>query len=130
MRILLDTCGILWSVLEPESLSTRAKQVLEDGETEVFVSPLSCAEIACLAERGRIELTQHWKPWFNHFVEENGWQLIDIDLDIIQEAYSLPGDFHQDPADRILTATARRRDLSIVTGDRKLIDYPHVETVW
>ena len=130
MRVLLDTCAILWSVLEPEALTPRARQVLTDRLTQVHVSPLSCAEIACLAERGRIELTQHWKPWYNHFIQLNGWQLIDIDLAIIQEAYSLPGDFHQDPADRILTATARLGGLAIVTGDPRLLAYPHVETVW
>lgn len=130
MQVLLDTCAILWSVLEPKELTPRARQVLTDSQTEVYVSPLSCAEIACLAERGRIELAQHWKPWYNHFIQHNGWQQIDIDLAIVQEAYSLPGDFHQDPADRILTATARLRHLAIVTGDRRLLAYPHVETVW
>ena len=130
MEVLLDTCGILWSVLEPENLSQRAREVLADDNTEVSVSPLSCAEIACLVERGRVELDQHWKPWFNHFIRHNDWQVIDVDLSIIQEAYSLPGDFHRDPADRILTATARVRGLGIITGDSKLIAYPHVETIW
>ena len=130
MEVLLDTCGILWSVLEPENLSQRAREVLADDNTEVSVSPLSCAEIACLVERGRVELDQHWKPWFNHFIRHNDWQVIDVDLSIIQEAYSLPGDFHRDPADRILTATARVRGLGIITGDSKLISYPHVETIW
>lgn len=129
MQVLLDTCGILWSILEPEKLTSRTREVLTQSETEVFVSPLSCAEIACLVERGRIELNQHWKPWFNHFTRLNDWQFIDIDLSIIQEAYSLPGDFHKDPADRILTATARLHGLSIITGDRKLLAYPHVETI-
>lgn len=130
MRILLDTCAILWGILEPECLGERARQVMSAHDTEVYVSPLSCAEIACLVERGRVALGRHWKPWFNHFVALNAWNLVDIDLRIVQEAYSLPDRFHQDPADRILTATARVHDLALVTGDRKLLDYPHVVTVW
>ena len=74
-------------------------------------------------------MDRHWKPWFNHFIDMNGWRLLDIDLTVVQEAYSLPGEFHQDPADRILAATARIHRLALVTGDRKLIDYPHVTTI-
>jgi PIN domain nuclease of toxin-antitoxin system len=116
VRLLLDTCAILWSVSEPESLSAVARDALLRPDAVVHVSPISCAEIACLAERGRIALDRHWKTWFNHFAAENGWQSVDIDLAIVQEAYSLPGTFHADPADRILTATARRRDLALCTG--------------
>lgn len=49
--------------------------------------------------------------------------------DTMREAYSLPGHFHQDPADRIMVATARKHDLTILTGDRKIIDYPHVKSL-
>jgi len=48
----------------------------------------------------------------------------------MEEAYSLPGSFHADPADRILTATARLEDLVLLTTDRKLLDYPHLEARW
>ena len=47
----------------------------------MHISVISCAEIVCLAERGQIRLDEHWKVWFN--------DVIDIDVDIIQEAYSL-----------------------------------------
>ncbi|WP_248277766.1 hypothetical protein [Brasilonema sp. UFV-L1] len=42
----------------------------------------------------------------------------------------LPGDFHKDPADRILVAIARRYGIPLVTCDIKIIDYPHVQTIW
>lgn len=130
MTLLLDTCAILWAVSEPEALSEAAREALVRPDAAVHVSPISCAEIACLAERGRIALDRHWKTWFNYFAALNGWRAIDIDLSIVQEAYSLPGHFHSDPADRILTATARRFGMRLVTADRKLLDYPHVDTLW
>jgi len=130
MKVLLDTCALLYAVSEEDRLSVVAKEVLTADDTEVFISPISCAEIACLSERERIMLDRHWKPWFNHFVSLNGWEILSIDLKVVQEAFSLPGAFHPDPADRILTATARIFDLSILTEDRKLLDYPHVNTVW
>ncbi|MDD2598097.1 MAG: type II toxin-antitoxin system VapC family toxin [Kiritimatiellae bacterium] len=129
MRVLLDTCAILWAIAMPEKLSEKTIRILEDEETEVFVSPISCAEIACLQERGRIELDRHWKSWFDYYIRLNGWSVIDITLPIIQDAFALPTPFHADPADRIITATARNRSMKLVTGDLKLIAYPFVETM-
>jgi PIN domain nuclease of toxin-antitoxin system len=130
MKILLDTCSVIWAVSAPSSLSGAAVSVLSAEDTEVHVSPISCAEIACLSDRGRIELNRHWKPWFNENVALNQWKVLDITLAVIQEAYSLPGEFHQDPADRILAATARLHGLTILTADKRLLSYPHVPTLW
>ncbi|MBN1961464.1 MAG: PIN domain-containing protein [Deltaproteobacteria bacterium] len=67
--------------------------------------------------------------WFRFFIELNGWEVLPIDLEIIEEAYSLPGQFHADPADRIIVATARQKKLIVVTGDKKIIEYPHVDVL-
>lgn len=130
MKVLLDTCAILWAVLEPEKLSKAAKQVLEANATQIFISPISATEVACGAERGRISLNMHWKSWLRTYINLNGWGILPIDMAIAEEAYSLPNPFHADPADRILAATARIHRIGLVTGDRKLIDNPHVDTVW
>jgi PIN domain nuclease of toxin-antitoxin system len=42
----------------------------------------------------------------------------------------LPGTFHKDPSDRIIIAMARRYDVPLITRDQKILDYPHVETIW
>jgi PIN domain nuclease of toxin-antitoxin system len=94
------------------------------------VSAISYAEIACLVERRRIVIDRHWKLWFNKAIADNAWNVLDIDLDVIQEAYSLPGEFHRDPADRIITGTARLQNLTVLTADAKILDYPHVQSIW
>lgn len=99
--------------------------MLESDDSEISVSPISSAE-----SRGRIKLNRHWKIWFRHYIELNKWDLIDINLDIIEEAYSLPEFSHNDPVDRIITATARLHNCTLMTADKKLLDYPHVTTVW
>lgn len=130
MKILLDTCCIIWSVSSPENLSRKAATLLQSENSEIFVSPISAAEIACASERRRIMIDRHWKKWFRHYLDLNGWQIENIDLHIIEEAYSLPENFHADPADRIIAATARLRNYSVLTADRKILDYPHVESIW
>lgn len=129
MKLLLDTCAVLWCVASPEKLSKHTRDILTLSASEVAVSTISCAEIACGVERKRILLDRHWKKWFRHFTELNDWNCIPIDLDIIEEAYSLPEVFHQDPADRIIVATARVYDMTVITGDRKILDYPHVNSL-
>ncbi len=130
MNVVLDTCAIIWAVAEPARLPAKVKTILTAAETELYVSPISCAELACAVDRGKVTLDLHWRSWFRYYVEQNGWSTIDINLNIIEEAYSLPEPFHRDPADRIIVATARRLDCPIVTADKKIIEYPHVETMW
>lgn len=56
--------------------------------------------------------------------------MIGICCKVNYEAYSLPDSFHQDPADRIITATARIHDLTLLTAGKKILAYPHVTTAW
>jgi PIN domain nuclease of toxin-antitoxin system len=130
MNLILDTCAIIWAVSDEARLPAACRSALVAADSRIFVSPISAAEIACAIERGRLKLDRHWKRWFRHFVEMNGWEIMPIDLDIIEEAFSLPGEFHADPADRIIVATARRHALVTVTADKKILDYPHVNVLW
>ncbi|MBI3072526.1 MAG: type II toxin-antitoxin system VapC family toxin [Deltaproteobacteria bacterium] len=130
IAVVLDTCAIVWAVAEPKKLSQAARKLLEAKDTETFVSPISCAEVACAVARKKLALDRHWKFWFRHYVESNGWGVLPIDLDIIEEAYALPSPMHADPADRILVATARLHDCALLTADRALLAYPHVRAVW
>ena len=101
-----------------------------DEGAEIHVSVISAAEIACVVERGRIVIDRHWKKWFRHYVNLNEWRVDSINLDIMEEAYSLPETFHADPADRIITATARLKNYTLLTTDRKILTYPHVNAIW
>ncbi len=130
MKVLLDTCAIIWAIALPRELSARARSVLQDPETEVFYCPLSCAEVAWAVARKRIVLDRHWKLWFRHYVDMSGWECVPVDLDIVEEAYSLAEPFHADPVDRLLVATARMHGLHLITADEKILAYPHVRTLW
>ncbi|MCC5842990.1 MAG: type II toxin-antitoxin system VapC family toxin [Verrucomicrobia bacterium] len=129
MNVLLDTCAILHLSIAAPCVTAATHKILADAES-VFLSPISTAELACLQERGRIQLPMHWKPWLRAAIAENGWEISPISLDIMEEAYSLPGTFHSDPADRVLTATARLERLLLLTTDQKILEYPHVISGW
>ena len=69
------------------------------------------------------------EEWFEIALAQLGIILISITPKIVVEAQTLPGDFHKDPADRIIVATARVLDTSLVTVDRKILNYSFVKTI-
>jgi PIN domain nuclease of toxin-antitoxin system len=129
MNVLLDTCAILFLSLDDPCVGPGTRAILEGAE-RVSISPISAAELACLQERARIELPKHWRLWLREALKRNGWDTLPITLEIMEEAWCLPGTFHADPADRILTATARKEDRLLLTTDHKIRDYPHVRADW
>ncbi|MBW2369639.1 MAG: type II toxin-antitoxin system VapC family toxin, partial [Deltaproteobacteria bacterium] len=109
---------------------STAKELLTADESEIYVSGISIAELACAVEMRRITIDRHWKKWFRYYSDLNAWMVENISLEIMEEAYSLPGVFHADPADRIITATARLNHCTILTADKKILSYPHVDSAW
>ena len=130
MTVVLDTCAIVWAIGDPARLPDTVAGILAADDTRVCVSAVSCAEIACASQRGRINIDRHWRRWFRHHVELNGWAVLPIDLDTVEEAYALPDPFHRDPADRLIVAAARGLSAPVVTADVRILDYPHVKTLW
>jgi PIN domain nuclease of toxin-antitoxin system len=53
-----------------------------------------------------------------------------MDRHIAMAAADLPGNFHQDPADRMIVATARSLSAPLVTKDKEIRSYEHVRTIW
>ena len=70
------------------------------------------------------------KRWLNSAIENSGLRVVELTPEIAMESCNLPGSFHKDPADRIIVATARIRNLTLLTKDGKILEYPHVQAVW
>jgi PIN domain nuclease of toxin-antitoxin system len=67
--------------------------------------------------------------WFEQALSYPGVQVLDITPEIAIESTQLPGEFHRDPADQLIVATARIYDCVVVTSDEKIVQYPHVGNV-
>lgn len=127
MKLLLDTCAVIFIAQEPNRLSKATRDLLVDTTNTVFTSVVTAGELACLADRKKIVLPVHWKSWFRDCVDKNGWNLLPLTIEVMEEAYSLPEPIHRDPVDRILIAAGRIEDMTVVTTDRLILDYPHVD---
>lgn len=128
--IVLDTHAWVWWVHGDEKLTPSQTGVVEDAESGVIgVSAISCWEVAKLVERGRLELPCSVEEWLDLALGYPGVRLLELSPEIAVASTRLPGDFHKDPADQIIVATARVNGCPLVTSDQRLIFYKHVETV-
>jgi PIN domain nuclease of toxin-antitoxin system len=83
-----------------------------------------------MVAKGRIQVKIDPRLWLDNAIEKTGLKIIDLSPEIALESCNLPGDFHKDPADQIIVATARIHNLKLLTKDRKILDYRHVNAFW
>ncbi|MBW6487269.1 MAG: type II toxin-antitoxin system VapC family toxin [Syntrophobacterales bacterium] len=130
--IVLDTHVWIWWVSSPSFLSETAKTVI-DGEVtkkEIFISSISVWEIAILVSRGRLKLTMSDNDWVTASEALPFLNFVPVNNSIAMKSVNLPGILHNDPADRIIIATALSLGAVLVTKDEKIRNYPHVKTAW
>lgn len=128
--IIIDTHILLWWKLEDDSLKIEYKNILEHKSTEVIgISAVSIMEIICLYDRNRINLPEIPERWIAEIMIDPKIAVIPISAQIAIDAFRLPGDFHKDPADRIIVASARILNCPILSQDSKILDYSHVQHI-
>jgi PIN domain nuclease of toxin-antitoxin system len=127
--ILLDTHIWIWWVHGAGRLSEEQRELIAAHESdEIGVCTISCWEVAKLVERGRLELPCALSEWLEKALGYPGVRLLQLTPAIAVESTRLPGEFHRDPADQIIVATARLNDWLLVTSDRKIVAYPYVRS--
>ncbi|HEX7705326.1 MAG TPA: type II toxin-antitoxin system VapC family toxin [Thermoanaerobaculia bacterium] len=125
--ILLDThVWVWWLHGDPELPAGMSATIDIQFEGGLAVSAISCWEVAKLVERKRLRLPFPIGEWMDEALEGAGIELIPLARDIAIASTSLPGEFHRDPADQIIVATARVRGLRLMTCDEKIRTYPYV----
>jgi PIN domain nuclease of toxin-antitoxin system len=130
--IVLDTHVWLWWVAQAPELPRRVARLIEARieDEAVFVSSISVWEIALLVQRQRLQLSMPVSEWIRQAEALAAIRFAPVDNHIALSSVLLPPPLHPDPADRIIVATALQLRASLVTKDRKLRAYPHVETQW
>ncbi len=128
--IVVDTHIWIWWVHGEAHLTRPQIDAMTAHETSVIgVSAISCWEIAKLVEYGRLELPCSLREWFDQALSYPGIQLLPLTPEIAIESTQLPENFHRDPADQMIVATARVYSCPLVTSDEKILNYSYVETI-
>lgn len=130
--ILLDTHVVLWWQAGGERLSKAASTAIADAST-VLVSPISAWEIGNLVEKGRVGVDRPLMHWIDALFREQRVDALELSPLVAAQAASL-ADFHGDPADRIIYASAQFARCPLVTKDERLGRYASVQgdiaTIW
>ena len=130
--VVIDTHAWLWWLHDPSRLSPLARTSLfsEEKQGIIIISAISVWEIAVKLQLGKLTLPMDIHAWYEKAASYPGIRIEPVTPRDSIESTLLPGDFHKDPADRLIIALARRHGVSLVTRDQAIIDYPHVETIW
>jgi PIN domain nuclease of toxin-antitoxin system len=123
--LLLDTHVWLWLVGGAEPLGRNVLSAVEDAARRgrIRVSVISVWEVAMLESKGRIRLAMDCLVWVQEALSAPGTSLVPLTPEIAVESSRLSGDFHGDPADRILVATARLLGATLLTRDERILAY-------
>jgi PIN domain nuclease of toxin-antitoxin system len=133
--IVLDTHTLVWWASGDSTQLSQAAQQAITAEMQaefgqIMVSSISAWELAMLVARERVVLAMDVEAWLATVGQIEQVQFVPVDNTIAIKSTLLPGEFHKDPADRIIVATARQLSAPLVTADEKIRAYPHVRTVW
>jgi PIN domain nuclease of toxin-antitoxin system len=124
--LLLDTHCWIWMQFGLMDQFTREARTAIDRavrEDRLFVSVISIWEIGLLESKGRIALFIEYERWIRQALATPGLQLAPLTPSIAILSTRLPGNFHGDPADRFLVATARIEGARLITKDRQILEY-------
>lgn len=123
--LLLDTHAWLWLVRGERRLAADTLEAVFEaaGRAQLYLSVMSIWEVALMERKGRLILENPCLRWVGEALSRSGAEPIPLSVEIAIESHNLPGPFHDDPADRIIAATARVEGMTLVTRDRQLLVY-------
>jgi len=132
MYYLLDTHAWVWWLTDSKSLSRKARLLITDqlADRSVYLASISVWEISQLARSGRFTVSTDLWEWLQIGISIPGLSLVPLSAEIAYQSTALPGEFHKDPADRIIVATARSLQATIISKDSLINKYKGVRSVW
>ncbi len=118
MNLLLDTHIALWAITDDPRLPPKARDLIQDTTTTVWVSAASIWEIAIKRALGRGDMPVSSQDAVRYF-KESGYRFLAIGIEHTIAVETLPA-HHQDPFDRILVAQALIEPMRLVTRSNVL----------
>lgn len=123
--LLLDTHVWIWFMLANPELAESGRQLINHAAAsgQLRIAAISVWEAAFLSSRGRVVVNRPLAQWIMEAVSAAGLLIEPLLPQIAVEAASLPETFHRDPADRLIVATARVANATLMTRDQRILDY-------
>lgn len=121
MSVVLDTNALVWAFEGDKALGRRAEQMIDQAVLDgvAHVSAISFWELALKIRKGKFGLARPMADW-RASILRLGVREVAIDGLIGIAANELPS-MHDDPADRLIVATALNLGASLATSDARLL---------
>jgi len=130
VNFLLDTNAWILLADTPNRVPEDVRNMARDmANAPLGLSAISPWEVAKKTALGKLQLSLPIRQWVQQATQPEGVEILPITTEIAIESAYLPGDFHRDPADQIIVATARVHDLTLLTSDQRIQNYPHVKSI-
>jgi PIN domain nuclease of toxin-antitoxin system len=128
--ILLDTPVVAWLAMEPDAISTAAREAISAARVEggVAISDKTLWELAMMVSGKKIELDEPLRDFL--LAVERYARVFPVDAAIADRSVRFGPNFPRDPADRIIAATAIVHGLELVTADKSVRESGEVRCIW
>ncbi len=127
--IVLDTQTWIWWMTESSALPAAARRRIDEAD-RIAVPAICCWELAMLVAKQRIGLSMDVEVWIDLALQRPKVELLPLTPAIAVLSTRLPGDFHGDPADRLIVASSLSSSAPLVTRDQKITDWGFVRVYW
>ena len=128
MKLLLDTCSLIWATMSPAALTPKARKMLANENNVILVSAASAWEIATKVRLGKLPGAEKLEQDFLAVLEVAGYMQLPIDTASALRAGRLTAE-HKDPFDRMIAAQALALDVAVLSPDPQF-DQFGVRRIW
>ena len=132
MKYLLDTHTLIWSIVDPNKLSKKVKELIEAPENQIFVSTISFWEISLKASIGKLTLENVAPEDFPALCAQMDISVLSLDSITSSTYHQLKATHHRDPFDRMLIWQAKQLNVAILSKDEyiKMYESEGVQVIW
>ena len=127
-----DTHPLVWYLEgRHQKLSKRALRIFEDatrGRSVVYIPAIVLLEMTYLVRLGRTSWREPFEDWAMALFKQPGFELAPLEVGIVAAAGRLI--LQRDPFDLAIVATARVKNLPLITKDQDIVESGLVQVVW